>query len=257
MRALIDRNSGAMKNAILAATAALALLGATGCGTQAPVACTFVTSGRGGYFVHLTHTGTSAGCPANIGDIWAFDPYFGSQIIAKPLSFDWPNDPGPVTSGPNPYGYGKVPAEPDSSSLCTVSSLTTMTSPDGTHSYDVTNLVFYGRADVLGAVWKADVRVVSPACPGGDTYTAEGMAPILTILGTPLTCGGTLNSPPDTNPSDFCATPDSEIAPPLAATCNTDQWAQDIAPLANSVVGGTDVPGQGVCFLAKPFPSLK
>jgi len=247
-----------MKKAILGALAAVALLGGTGCSTQAPVACIFTTSGRGGYFVHLTHTGTNAACPSDIGDIWAFDPYknTGFNIIGKPLSFDWPADPGPVTSGPNPYGYGTIPDEPDANSLCTVPSLTTMTNPANGDSYAVTNLTFYGRADVLGAVWKADVTVTNAACPG-DTYAAEGMAPILTILGNPLTCGGTLNSPPDTNPADFCASAASEIAPPIAATCNTDPWANSIAPLANSVVGGTDVPGQGVCFMAKPFPSLK
>jgi hypothetical protein len=257
MRSLVNRTQHTMKKALLGATAALALLAATGCSDQAPVACVFTNSGRGGHFVHLTHTGTNAACPSDIGDIWVFEPYSNSVIVGKPLSFDWPADPGPVTSGNDPFGRATVPAEPDADNLCIIPTLSKMTNIDGASSYEVSNLTFYGRADVLGAVFKADVRVVNPACPAGDTYTAEGMAPILTILGTPLTCGGTLNAPPDTNPAEFCASPESEIAPPIEANCNTDQWAQDIAPLTNSVVGGTDVPGQGVCFLAKPFPSLK
>lgn len=233
-------------------TIAILVTALTGCESAVPAVCQIGSSFTGGYAVHLTRTGTpQAGCdtpvgtPADIGDLWVFDPYAGAQgtlIIGYSANIG-----GPLTGVPDPPDsnsplYGKAyftSLYPDSEDNCTMDS---MNMSNGTDSYAITQMVWLNTSKYLGAEIKGNVSVTRGACTAD--YTVQAMWP-------PVLCTANADCDPFAQPVG------SGINPEFDQGCNLDPWAQEVGVIVNDLFHGDDpAPGLGICFLNQEYPSL-
>jgi hypothetical protein len=104
---------------------------------------------------------------------------------------------------------------------------------DGTLSYSVSNLVALGSAATQNAEFKADVTVAQGGCTAA--YTAQALSPA-------VGCASDHDCDPFKQPFS------SGIFSVFDQGCHTDPWTATVAASFGT---------PGVCFLNKPFPSLK
>jgi hypothetical protein len=240
------------------------LISAQGCSSAADADCILQVPGFGGYAVKMTLQGTTAGCPATIGDTWYADVYQGTWIFNSG-SDDTISTVRPASDPAFGRGKFKDPF-PDADKNCTMPTITPFvvrsTTPNSAASgtYTVTNLRALNTAVYAGQEFVADVTFTGGTCTGGK-YVAQGMAP-------PVQC--------TTAAASICdpfAQPPNAVNPGFAQGCTTDAWAFSAAVAQNKTneiydevfnqgidpdpAGITQPdPGTGVCFLKNDFPSL-
>jgi hypothetical protein len=222
-----------MKHASALMVSALALLIGTGC-TQAPAPCQIQT---GEYVVRLTPTGTQAGCPAEFGDVWFFQPYLDVQqnvlIIGISETLGLPDTDDPDYKNSPLYGKANFTSvDPDANDLCTIEAMSFSDTTTGT-SYAVSAMHWLSTARYLGTEFEADVTYTTPTCAGG-TYKAQAINPPF------IGCTSNADCDPFSQPLS------SGINSDYDQGCTFDAWATDI----------TGDPAEGICFFNEPFPSL-
>ena len=145
------------------------------------------------------------------------------------------------TLPPNFIGSGTFTTrEVDDADFCYVTSLTTMSdSSSGTLlSYATRNMRFLGGADFQGAEFEADVTVAVGGCTA--EYKAQALSPA-------VGCADDSDCDPFRQPFS------SGFFSGFDQGCTSAAWMRP--PLLTW--GAFDLPETGVCFLNKPFPSLK
>jgi hypothetical protein len=252
MNATLERSQGKITMKRASITLAILATALTGCESAVPAVCQIGSSFTGGYGVHLTRTGTpTVGCdtptgtPADIGDLWVFDPYAGAQgtlIIGYSTNIGGPMTGVPDPPDPNSPLYGKAyftSLYPDGDDNCTIDS---MNMSNGTDSYAITQMVWLNTAKYLGAEFKANVNVTRGGCTA--TYTAQAMWP-------PVACAENAECDPFAQPVG------SGINPEFNQSCTQDPWAKDVAVIINDIFHGEDPnPDLGLCFFNAEYPSL-
>ena len=216
------------------------LLVLTACGSVVQPECQMMPSAQGGYVLRFTLTGAAApGCdtqnPAETSDIWIFDTLADSQVRAKSVAMPY-EVPAVPTVPPGLIGAGQfTDRDADSNSLCHITSLTTMTDGSGASllSYTLTNLESQGSAALQNAEFKADVAYTAGACSA--SYTAQALSPA-------VGCESDADCDPFKQPFS------SGIFSPFDQGCHKDAWTAPVAAYLGA---------SGVCFLNKPYPSLK
>jgi len=251
-----------IRRIVVMALAAFMLVSAQACSSAEDVdSCVLQVAGFGGYAVKMTLQGTTAGCPATIGDVWYTDVSGGAQG-----TWIWNSGSDDTVSTTRPpsdpaFGRGKFTSTtPDADKICTmptitpfvVRSATPNSAPSGT--YTVTNLRALGTPVYTGQEFEAVVTFTGGTCNGG-TYVAQGMTPTLQCTAdTAAIC-------------DPFAQPPNAINTGFNQGCTLDSWAFSAAVAQNKAIdiytNGTDPadipqpdPGTGVCFLRAAFPSL-
>ena len=223
-----------------------ALLVAAGCGSVVQPECQMMPSAQGGYVLRFTRTAAAAaGCdtqnPDETSDVWIFDTLANSQVRAKSVAMPYP-DPPVATLPAGLIGAGQFTSrEADSNSLCHIASMTTMTDGSGASllSYSPTNFESIGSAALQNAEFKADVTLTAGACSAA--YTVQALSPA-------VGCESDADCDPFKQPLS------SGIFSPFDQGCHKDAWTAAVTPYLSSVVGHAV---SGVCFLNKPYPSLK
>ena len=216
------------------------LLVITGCGSVVQPECQMMPSAQGGYVLRFTRTAAAAaGCdtqnPDETSDIWIFDTLANSQVRAKSVAMPYAV-PAEPTVPPGLIGAGEFTSrDADSNSLCHIASMTTMTDGSGATllSYTVTNLESQGSASLQNAEFKADVAYTAGACSAA--YTAQALSPA-------VGCESDADCDPFKQPFS------SGIFSPFDQGCHKDAWTAPVAAYLGA---------SGVCFLNKPYPSLK
>lgn len=243
---------------LLAVPALAALLVWSGCETAVPAPCQLQPSGNGGYAVQFTLDGGTAGCPAQFGDWWGFDPYInladpskGPLIIAVSSQSTYPDPPSATDPIYSKGTFDSVNPLPDQT--CKMASMTPMTTKlynppgdltgtvTGTFTYALSNMTWLETALYLGTQWEGTVHYTSSTGCNG-TYSARAITP-------PLVC--TKKSDCDPSPTDPTVAP-SGINPAYNTTCDLSLWAQQVAAL---ITGSAPDPTVGICFFAEPFPA--
>jgi len=223
------------------------LLVLTGCGSVVQPECQMMPSAQGGYVLRFTRTGAAAaGCdalnPGETSDIWIFDTLANSQVRAKSVAMPYA-EPPVATVPAGLIGAGKFTnRDADADSLCHVDSLTTMSDGSGATflSYTLTNLESIGSAALQNAEFKADVAYTAGACSA--SYTVQALSPA-------VGCDSDADCDPFKQPFS------SGIFSPFDQGCHKDAWTAPVVAYINEVNGPPSV--GGVCFLNKPYPSLK
>jgi len=222
------------------------LLVLTGCGSVVQPECQMMPSAQGGYVLRFTRTAAAAaGCdtqnPDETSDIWIFDTLANSQVRAKSVAMPYPDPPvDPAPAGL--IGAGKfTDRDADADSLCHVDSLTTMSDGSGATflSYTLTNLESIGSAALQNAEFKGDVAYTAGTCSAA--YTVQALSPA-------VGCDSDADCDPFKQPLS------SGIFSPFDQGCHKDAWTAPVVAYLNDV-NGTSF--GGVCFLNKPYPSLK
>ena len=224
-----------------------ALLVATGCGSVVQPDCQMMPSAQGGYVLRFTRTAAAAaGCdtqnPDETSDVWIFDTLAESQVRAHSAAA-MPYPVPPVATLPaGLIGAGQFTSrEADSNSLCHIASMTTMTDGSGASllSYTLTNFESIGSAALQNAEFKADVAYTAGTCSAA--YTVQALSPAVGC-----------NSDADCDP--FKQPLSSGIFSPFDQGCHKDAWTVPVVAYINE---SATTPFGGVCFLNKPYPSLK
>ena len=216
------------------------LLVLTGCGSVVQPECQMMPSANGGYVLRFTLTGAAAaGCdtqnPAETSDVWVFDTLANSQVRAHSVAMPYPDPPvDPLPA--NFIGAGQFTSrDADADSLCHVASLTTMSDGSGASllSYTLSNLEALGSAEFQNSEFKADVSTTSGACTAA--YTVQALSPA-------VGCESDADCDPFKQPFS------SGISSGFDQGCHKDAWTAPVTAYLGS---------SGVCFLNKPYPSLK
>ena len=222
------------------------LLVLTGCGSVVQPECQMMPSAQGGYVLRFTRTGAAAtGCdalnPDETSDVWIFDTLASSQIRSHSVAMPYPDPPvDPLPA--NLIGAGQFTnRDADSNSLCHVASLTTMSDGSGATflSYTLANLESQGSAALQNAEFKADVAYTAGSCSA--SYTVQALSPA-------VGCDSDADCDPFKQPFS------SGIFSPFDQGCHKDPWTAPVVAYLNEVSGSSF---GGVCFLNKPYPSLK
>jgi hypothetical protein len=222
------------------------LLVVTGCGSVVQADCQMMPSAQGGYVLRFTRTAAAAaGCdtqnPDETSDVWIFDTLANSQVRVKSVAMPFPDPPvDPPPAGL--IGAGQFTSrEADSNSLCHITSMTTMTDGSGASllSYSLTNLESIGSAALQNAEFIADVTMTAGACTAA--YTVQALSPA-------VGCDTDHDCDPFKQPFS------SGIFSPFDQGCHMDAWTAPVVAYLNNA-NGTSF--GGVCFLNKPYPSLK
>jgi hypothetical protein len=259
-----ERVASMIRRVVVMLVAAFTLVSAQGCSSASDAdSCVFQIAGFGGYAVKMTLQGSTAGCPATIGDVWYNDIYAagGTQVGA---TWIWNSGSDDTISTPRPpsdpaFGRGKFTnSTPDANMICTMPTITPFvvrsTTPNSTPSgtYTVTNVRALGTPVYTGQQFVADVTFTGGTCNGGK-YVAQGMTP-------PVQCTDNVICNPFTQPSNAINTGFNQ-------GCTKDPWTQQAIVAQNKAIdiynNGTDPaktpqpdPGTGLCFLKEAFPSL-
>jgi len=248
MRSILDVSVAMMEKLPLLAVATGTVLVLAGCPSAVPPDCQTLTTlptsvALDGYVIRFVRAGAaSAGCetatPDEMSDVWVFNTVADSKVLAHSISMPFPDVD---TLPPNLIGSGTFTArEADADDFCYVSSLTTMSdSSSGTLlSYATTNMRFLGAASFQGAEFEADVTVTVGTCSAD--YKVQALSPV-------VGCENDHDCDPFRTPFS------SGIFTGFDQGCTPAPWTAAVT----SYLGSNDYPSIGVCFLNKPFPSLK
>jgi hypothetical protein len=231
------------KTALLAVAVASTVLILAGCPSAVPADCQTLATiptpvAQDGYVLRFVRASAlSAGCetstPEEMSDVWVFNTVADSKILAHSVSMPFPDvDSLP----PNLIGSGTFTTrEADADDFCYVSSLTTMSdSSTGTLlSYATRNMRFLGGATFQGAEFEADVTVTMGTCSAD--YRVQALSPAVGCE--------------DDHDCDPFRTPfSSGIFTGFDQGCTSAPWTAAVTAYLGS---------SGVCFLNRPFPSLK
>lgn len=236
---------------LLAVAAASNVLILTGCPSPVPADCQTLTTipmngvQQDGYVLRFVRaSAVSAGCetatPDEMRDVWVFNTVADSKILAHSVSMPFPV-PDVDTLPPDLIGTGTFTTrEVDADDYCYVTSLTTMSdSSSGTLlSYATRNMRFLGGATFQGAEFEADVTVTVGACSAD--YKVQALSPV-------VGCADDSDCDPFRQPYS------SGIFSGFDQGCTSAPWTTAVTVHVASV----DMASSGVCFLNKPFPSLK
>jgi hypothetical protein len=244
MNAILEVSVAMMrKPPLLAMAAASTVLILAGCPSPVPADCQTLTTtptsvAQDGYVLRLVRaSAASPGCetatPDEMSDVWVFNTVADSKALAHSVSMPFPDVD---TLPPNLIGSGTFTTrEADAEDFCYVSSLTTMSdSSSGTLlSYATSNMRFLGGATFQGAEFEADVTVTVGTCSAD--YEVQALSPAVGCE--------------DDDDCDPFQTPfSSGIASGFDQGCSSAPWTAAVTKYLGST---------GVCFLRKPFPSLK
>jgi hypothetical protein len=237
------------KPPLLAVAAASTVLILAGCPSPVPADCQTLTTipmngvQQDGYVLRFVRmSAVSAGCetatPDERSDVWVFNTVADSKILAHSVSMPFPDVD---TLPPDLIGSGTFTTrEADAADFCYVPSLTTMSdSSSGTLlSYATSNMRFLGGAAFQGAEFEADVTVTVGTCSAD--YKVQALSPV-------VGCAGDSYCDPFKQPFS------SGIFSGFDQGCTSAPWTAAVT----SYLRDTGYPSTGVCFLKKPFPSLK
>lgn len=231
------------KPPLLVVAAASTVLILAGCPSTVPAECQILTTvpaavSQDGYVLRFVRASVaSAGCesatPDEMSDVWVFNAVADSKILAHSVSMPFPDVD---TLPPNLIGTGTFTRrEADANDFCYVTSLTTMSdSSSGTLlSYATRNMRFLGGATFQGAEFEANLTVTVGTCSAD--YQAQALSPV-------VGCAD------DSDCDAFRQPYSSGIFSAFDQGCTSAPWTAAVT----AYVGNT-----GVCFLNKPFPSLK
>lgn len=248
MKAIFQRALRLIKDDLSPLVCAATALALTGCPSPVHPDCQTLTTvpaltASDGYVLRFVRTGAAAaGCdaqtPDEMSDVWVFNTVADSKILAHSVSMPFPDVD---TLPPNFIGSGTFTTrEVDDADFCYVTSLTTMSdSSSGTLlSYATRNMRFLGGADFQGAEFEADVTVAVGGCSA--EYKVQALSPA-------VGCADESDCDPFKQPFS------SGIFSGFDQGCTSAPWTA----AATSYLGSIGYPSTGVCFLNKPFPSLK
>jgi hypothetical protein len=248
MKAIFQRALRLMKDDFSLLVSAATVLALTGCPSKVQPDCQTLTTvpsptASDGYVLHFVRSGAAAaGCdtqtPEEMSDVWVFNTVADSKILAHSVSMPFPDvDPLP----PDLIGSGTFTTrEADADDFCYVTSLTTMSDSSSGMllSYATRNMRFLGGANIQGAEFESDVTVTVGSCRAD--YRVQALSPV-------VGCAHDSDCDPFKQPFS------SGIFSGFDQGCTSTPWTA----AATSYLGSTGYPSTGVCFLNKPFPSLK
>jgi hypothetical protein len=235
-----------VRDGIGVAAAVASALVTAGCPAAVGSDCQTLAAIPSGYVLRFTRSADAgASCetltPSEMSDVWVFDTLADSEIRAHSVSMPYP-DPPPDTLPPNLIGAGRFTTpEADYNDRCWVESLTTMSDDSsGTLlSYAVSNMEWLGGPSYQGAEFQTDVMVTVGSCTAA--YRAQALTPA-------VPCDTDADCDPFKQPFS------SGIASGLDQGCTSAPWTAAVTDYLSNLIGDTVT---GVCFLNKPFPSLK
>lgn len=215
----------------------------SGCPAKTPASCQTLATvptdvASDGYVLRFVRSApASPGCetalPEERSDVWVFNTVADGVVLAHSVRMPFlegePTPPGVV-------GTGRfTTAEVDADGFCDVASLTTMSdSSTGTLlSYEPRDLRFLGDPAYQGAEFEATVRVTVGTCVAD--YDVQALSPA-------VPCETDQDCDPFRTPFS------SGIASGFDQGCSSASWTAAVLEYLGST---------GVCFLRKPFPSLK
>jgi len=236
------------KPPLLVVAAASTVLILAGCPSPVPADCQTLTTvpnavAQDGYVLRFIRASVvGAGCetatPGEMSDVWVFNTVADSKVLAHSVSMPFPDVD---TLPPNLIGSGTFTTrEADADDFCYVTSLTTMTdSSSGTLlSYATRNMRFLAGPTFQGAEFEADVTVTVGSCSAD--YKVQTLSPV-------VGCANDSDCDPFKQPFS------SGIFSGFDQGCTSAPWTAAVT----SYLANTDYPSTGVCFLNKPFPSLR
>ena len=242
-----------MKDDLSLLVSAATVLALTGCPSAVQPDCQTLTTlptptASDGYVLHFIRNGAAAaGCdaqtPEEMSDVWVFNTVADSKILAHSVSMPFPDVD---TLPPNLIGSGTFTTrEADANDFCYVNSLTTMSDSSGGTllSYATRNVRFLGGAGFQGAEFEADVTVIVGSCSAD--YRIQALSPA-------VGCADDSYCDPFKQPNS------SGIFSGFDQGCTSAPWTASVTAYLRSLSDPYSYPwSTGVCFLNKPFPSVK
>jgi len=253
MRSFSQGNLQLTKDFLSLLVSAAAVLALTGCPSVVQPDCQTLSTvpspvASDGYVLHFVRSGeAAAGCdtqtPEEMSDVWVFNTVADSKVLAHSVSMPFPDvdtlPPGLIGSG------AFTNREADADDFCYVSSLTTMSdSSSGTLlSYAARNMRWLGGSTYQGAEFESDVTVTVGSCSAD--YRIHALSPV-------VGCADDSYCDPFKQPFS------SGIFSGFDQGCTSAPWTASVTAYLRSISDPYAYPwSTGVCFLNKPFPSLK